>query len=347
VIAAFALIAPRIQADIDSLPDAINYHSTAGATTLDNTSVAQYLTSIGATGWLYDLLDVAYRSEYGIDCGDQSALNFLELISADTSTGTFDVFGSSDESYKVQGGNQRVVDAIAGALGAQVQLDNALAAIRPNGAAFDLVFAHAVGSTTVTAEMVVLALPFTMLRLVDFSTMPWTDIKKKSINELGYGTNIKLMGGFSSRIWRASGASGYLFGDTGFQSCWDSSQLQPGHEGSLTIFMGGTSAVAAALGGAAKFDQFLLGIETAFPGVTAARNGNTSMFDWPSFAHTKGSYASYKVGQWTTIGGAEIEPVGNVWFAGEHCSSDFQGYMNGGAETGRRAAEAIIAKVTG
>jgi monoamine oxidase len=56
----------------------------------------------------------------------------------------------------------------------------------------------------------------------------------------------------------------------------------------------------------------------------------------------KGSYACYKVGQWTTIAGAEIEPVGNLLFAGEHCSFDYQGYMNGGAETGRRAAESII-----
>ncbi|MBK8608608.1 MAG: FAD-dependent oxidoreductase [Chitinophagaceae bacterium] len=54
------------------------------------------------------------------------------------------------------------------------------------------------------------------------------------------------------------------------------------------------------------------------------------------------SYACYKPGQWTTIGGAEIEPVGNLLFAGEHCSSDFQGYMNGGAETGRRAAAELM-----
>jgi monoamine oxidase len=38
----------------------------------------------------------------------------------------------------------------------------------------------------------------------------------------------------------------------------------------------------------------------------------------------------------------EKEPVGNMFFAGEHCSADFQGYMNGGAETGRLAAEAIM-----
>jgi monoamine oxidase len=38
-------------------------------------------------------------------------------------------------------------------------------------------------------------------------------------------------------------------------------------------------------------------------------------------------------------------PIGDVYFAGEHCSVDFQGYMNGAAETGRVAAETILEKV--
>jgi monoamine oxidase len=42
--------------------------------------------------------------------------------------------------------------------------------------------------------------------------------------------------------------------------------------------------------------------------------------------------------------GQEGEPVGNLYFAGEHCSRDFQGFMNGGAMTGRLAAAAILAE---
>jgi hypothetical protein len=46
-------------------------------------------------------------------------------------------------------------------------------------------------------------------------------------------------------------------------------------------------------------------------------------------------------------GGYELEsvPVGNLYFAGEHCSDDFKGYMNGAVETGKRAAEQILAKI--
>lgn len=70
------------------------------------------------------------------------------------------------------------------------------------------------------------------------------------------------------------------------------------------------------------------------------------MMHWPGYQFTLGSYSCYKVNQWTTIAGAEFESVDNLHFAGEHCSYDFQGYMNGGAETGRRAAEEILLKLT-
>jgi monoamine oxidase len=40
-----------------------------------------------------------------------------------------------------------------------------------------------------------------------------------------------------------------------------------------------------------------------------------------------------------------VLPVGNVYFAGEHCGGDFSGFMNGAALSGREAAEAIVEKV--
>jgi monoamine oxidase len=52
-----------------------------------------------------------------------------------------------------------------------------------------------------------------------------------------------------------------------------------------------------------------------------------------------------KKGQWSTIAGWEAVPVGNLYFAGEQVSLEFQGYMNGAASTGRQAAEAILASI--
>ena len=66
---------------------------------------------------------------------------------------------------------------------------------------------------------------------------------------------------------------------------------------------------------------------------------------WPSNPFVRASYASYRPGQWTGIRGAEGLTVGNLFFAGEHTSLDWQGYMNGGAESGRNAAEALMGEI--
>jgi monoamine oxidase len=53
--------------------------------------------------------------------------------------------------------------------------------------------------------------------------------------------------------------------------------------------------------------------------------------------------AYWKVGQYTSFAGAEREQSFDCHFAGEHTSIDFQGYLNGGVETGQRAVTEILA----
>ncbi|MCS7030134.1 MAG: FAD-dependent oxidoreductase, partial [Gloeomargarita sp. SKYG116] len=143
-------------------------------------------------------------------------------------------------------------------------------------------------------------------------------------------------------FWRSAGYNGDFFTDAPFQSGWDSSRLQRHRAGSLTLFLGGTPGVQLGQGTPqTQATQFLPAIERLFPGATKQYTGKVTRFHWPSHAFTKGSYACWKVGQYTTIAGAEFAPVGRLFFAGEHTSLDYQGYMNGGAETGRRAAQLI------
>lgn len=345
VITAFAPLAARIQADYDSTGEIVDYQHEGNATVLDNTSIAAYLDGIGAEGFIRELLDVAYVTEYGLDADEQSALNLIFLIGTDLSEG-FRLFGESDERYKVEGGNQRVVDALAERLESPVQLGHRLEAVRPNGAGYRLTFATGSGARDVDADAVVLALPFTLLRQVDLAALDLPDFKTRAINELGYGTNAKLFVGTDTRPWRDGGYRGECFSDEAFQLCWDNAQLQPGPAGGLTLFSGGAAGLAVGAGTAESQVQNLLpGVERAFPGTEAAFNGRVSRFHWPTHPFTLASYACYRPGQWTTIAGAEIEPVGRLFFAGEHCSYDYQGYMNGAAETGRRAAESVLEAV--
>ena len=50
----------------------------------------------------------------------------------------------------------------------------------------------------------------------------------------------------------------------------------------------------------------------------------------------------YRVGQWTSFAGDEVTPQGRVYFAGEHCATASQGYMDGAVGSGRQAAQAIL-----
>lgn len=346
---AFVPLAKRILADYDSLGDVVDYATEGGGTKFDRMSISQYFDSIGATGWLRELLDIAYVTEYGLDAGEQSALNFIFLIGTGDleDTDAMALFGESDERYKVKGGNQRIVDELAKRLDAQIHRRHRLEAIRSRGEGYTLTFQTGNGSVDEEADVVVLAIPFTMLRDVRMD-VELPDVKKRAIQELGYGANAKVLVGFSSRPWQTQGYSGAVYSDETFQLAWDSSFGQPGPSGALTLYSGGKLALAAGGGTAEEAATRLMrGIERAFPGATRARNGKVSRFHWPTFPWTKSSYSCYKPGQWTTIAGAESVPVGNLFFAGEHCSYDFQGYMNGAAQSGADTAKLIMSKLSG
>jgi monoamine oxidase len=59
----------------------------------------------------------------------------------------------------------------------------------------------------------------------------------------------------------------------------------------------------------------------------------------------RGSYAGWLRGQYTRFAGYERVRQGNVLFAGEHCSVLLQGFMEGAAREGARAAREVLADI--
>jgi len=347
VVKAFVPLARKIAKDYDSLGEEVSYREHGNGKELDNTSIAEYLGKIGARGWIRELLHVAYVTEYGLEAEQQSSLNLIQMIGTDTSEG-FKPFGDSDERYTVKGGNERVVVELANRLDQGiVSLRHRLTAISAKGKGFILTFEGPTGKAfDRDFDSVVLTLPFTMLREVDIR-VPLPAVKLKAIKELGYGTNAKVFAGFDARQWKKLGYRGNTLSDERFQLCWDNAALQPGTSSGITFYSGGKLGVEAGEGTAQEAVARLMpGLERAYPGSTKQLNGNVSRFHWPTHPFTKGSYAAYLPGQWTSIGGAEGESVGNLHFAGEHTSVDFQGYMNGGAQSGADAAKTVLASVS-
>ncbi|MGE0717411.1 MAG: flavin monoamine oxidase family protein [Alphaproteobacteria bacterium] len=344
-VAALLPVIRRMAADQESLPHDID-HATRDPVALryDRMSLAEYLAGLAeAEPWMRELLRIAYVTEYGGDAEAQSALNMLDLFS--WSRGEWRWFGDSDERFKVAGGNQLVTDGLAARLDGAIRLGHRLVSVRGEGGGYRLAFATDGGIVDAAADCVILTLPFTRLREVELA-IPMSRAKRAAIDGLGYGTNAKLFMGFARRPWRDAKASGNAFAPDPVQLTWDSTRLQPGLDGGLTLFSGGrVGAELARATAAARAAEALPLLDRVFPGTAAAFNGRAALFDWPGHAHARASYACFAPGQWTTIRGLEGEPAGNVLFAGEHCSADFQGFMEGAAETGRAAALAIMAKL--
>ena len=339
----------KIHADVSAASYPTTFElSTERGRELDNMSIVDWIEETFAGGIdsrIGQFLDVAYNIEYGAESAEQSALNLLYLL-AYRGPGNLRLFGASDEKYRVAGGNDRITDRLAAALPGQITTGSELVAVRRNASGtFTLTFAQQTATTTVTADKVVLALPFSILRSsVDISKAGFEPLKLVAIRELGMGTNSKLHVQFSSRFWNALDLNGETYSDRGYQSSWEVSRAQPGASGIIVDYTGGK--IGASFGSGtpeSRAKQFLAQIEPVLPGATKAWNGKAAIDFWPGYRWTKGSYSYWKVGQYQRFAGMEARRQGNCLFAGEHTSIDFQGYLNGAVETGQRAAAEVLA----
>jgi monoamine oxidase len=295
---------------------------------------------------LRSLLRVAYIGEYGRELSEQSVFNLLWLIDSETPE-PFRIFGDSDERYHTHLGSDTFTTRLAAALERDVELDMRLVRIQERRSGrLRLVVDRDGSAREYDYDRVILALPWTLLRQVELD-VPLPDDKRQMIAELGYGLNAKLMLQFQRKPWQAQGQNGSAFSDNGVQSTWDTARGQAGESGLLTVFLGGNASVASRRGTAEeRARDFLPEIDQLFSGASARyRSGSALRMYWPSAPFALGSYACYAPGQ-AVWSGSEGEPVGRLHFCGEHTSEDFQGYMEGAAESGERAANEVLAALS-
>ncbi len=315
---------------------------------IDAMSIPEWLeleAGLAPTSLIRRVLEVAYLEEFGLPVAEQSAWNLITLIDY-TTPDPFRIFGDSDERYHVHQGSDALPLAIANRLADRVHFDHALTRVARSGEAFALTFARA-GASDVVVEVdhVVYALPFTKLREVDLDAAGLSDEKRTVIAELGYGTNAKLMMQFATREWEtAHHAAGSCITDVGeLQTTWATSRGQAGSQGILTNFVGGARGLAIGEGTPEMQAQTVLPwIDAVFPGTAATYlAGSAIRQHWPTAPFAKGSYGCYRKGQWAFFG-TEGAREGNQHFCGEHCSENFQGYMEGAAETGALVAAELL-----
>ena len=322
---------------------------TAADAILDSTNLRQYLNTRGAGTIASKAIEQAYIAEYGVEIDQQSCLSFLLFIHADRRS-KFRPFGVfSDERYHVIDGNEQIVEGLRDRLNGQIQLGMKLVQASKNASEIDLTFENGFSKPY---DAVVFAIPFSTLREVDRVGLHLPDWKERAIKELRYGTNAKMMVGFEGRPWLAQGSNGASYSDlANHQTTWETNPTKATDlHAVLTDYSGGSRGASLDPQNIqAVTESFLNDLNLVYPGALAAASGTAGrrhvhLEHWPSNQFVKGSYTSNHPGYFTTIADNEAKPVGNLYFAGEHTSSfyEFQGFMEGAALSGIRAAREIL-----
>lgn len=334
----------------------------AGGRRFDHMSVTEWIEAYvrgGVTSDFGAVCIAAALDEYGGPPEEMSALNVVYLLGQDSSTASGaqphggPQLAGADEKWHVHGGNDQLITGLLERLpGGVLHLGERLMAIRPHpGGGYRCSFQHGGSTRDVAADHVVLAIPFTLLRSVDLSRVPISPRHTTAIDTEPMGSNSKLFLQFSSRVWNAEGVTGNCFDDGVVQGGWDATSYQPGEAGILVALPGGENALhwgrRYGLSGSSgrppgdMIRSYLTGFDALFPRVSRAFNGR-SHFVWsPGDPHILGAYSYLAVGQYTAFNGIQGRPEGNLHFAGEQTSLNFQGYIEGALRSGYRCAAEV------
>lgn len=324
----------------------------------------------GHTSRLGKFVSLAYVLEYGAEAHEQSALDLICLLGFGTKMPADDwwIWAESDERWKIVGGNQQLSLLQAAEIGSSnIKLGWQMTALRSDAAGTVTLTFDAGGQTrTVTADRVVLALPIGVLKHLQasggFSGAGFDARKRAQIAAMPSGAVHKLHVQTTDRFYGKPGpwgnGTGSSFGDR-FGQFWDGTWGEPGTRGVVCNYFAGDAAravvppkpwgqttdadLASAQFVRAQAQTFLGQVEPAFPGMTARFTGKATLAAWHTSPFQRGAYSYWSPGYVQRFCTYERVPQGRVHFAGEHCSQDFQGFINGGAEEGERAAKELLA----
>jgi monoamine oxidase len=311
------------------------------ARALDSTSAAEWLDRAlpdGRAPLLRLAVEQFMAEEYGLNVDQLSAISMIVEFGG--------LGPKSDERFHVHGGNDQLAWGLAERLPAgTLQLDRPLRALRRRGSSYALSFEGTAAEAR--ADVVVLCLPFPALRRVDLAKAGLGTRKRRCIEELGMGTNAKLLLQFDRNLADYDRPWNGEFYDEKIDT-WCSSTDEPGRRSLLTVYSGGTYG-AAQRGphphGPAprpRVREALGRISKSVPGLDKGWDGDAWLDHWASDPWTHGSYAAYEPGQYTRYWGFVGRPEGRLLFGGEHTELGAQGFLEGAVRSGERCAQEAL-----
>ena len=299
------------------------------AEALGRESVAAYLARVGASAEAIARMR-ALRGFFLADPEDLSMLAMVDFLS----TG----FGGEEGSFRVRGGNDLLATGLAAQLRKKVRLRTILRRVSHDASGVTAAVEDRSGVHEVRADALILAMPATAIRDVEFDP-PMPDPRWEAIATLKYGGATRLLMQFETRWWVKPGRPRAFGSDLSTGAAWDANEQQPGRHGILSLLAGGRASAELVdilnKGGVDEVARRLRALGKPSP-VLAAH-----VIRWSDDPWARGGYAFFDTEFPPAARDLLARPHGRLFFAGEHTSVRWQGYMNGALQSGHRAAAEV------
>jgi monoamine oxidase len=302
------------------------------AAALERRSAAEWLDAIHADQDLRNTV-IGLRGFFLADPEELSLLALVDQFADDENT--------IWRNYRILGGNDMLPRTLAGRLGDRLHLRTELVAVSHRGKGVRSSVKHAHQVSTIQSDYLVIALPSPLVRRIPIAP-PLPTQQHDAIARLKYGRASKTLLQFSRRFWRTPARRRAFGSALPFGAVWDANEEQRGRNGILSLMAGGSASEATEemLGkeGTAGLIRWL-----DWLGARHAELVGCHHVAWSSDPWSRGGYAFFDPGFAAALRPWLALPCGRLFFAGEHTSGKWQGYMNGAIESGRRAAAEIEA----
>ena len=298
------------------------------AAELDRQSLAEFIRAQRLVPEAEFLVRLQNRAEYNAEAGQLSML----FVAQQTAV-LAGVPDSASETMRISGGNSRLPEAMAAALGDRVRLNAPVTHVEHDAGG---VRVHA-GGEPIEAAHLILAVPPPPLRRIAFEPALPAPVATM-IRRLDLGDAVKVTREYASRFWEAEGVPGFTVTDLPFHVAWAATDSYRSVGGLLTQFITGRPARAAArLRDAQRIAHFQRQLDRVYPEGRTLRTTHAATTAWANERYTGGGYAVYGPRQMASFWPLVRAGLERISFAGEHTES-LAGFMESAVRSGHRVA---------
>jgi monoamine oxidase len=275
---------------------------------------------------------VALRGFYLADPDRLSALVAVEQTLGDEDPGRTPMF-------RIRGGNDRLVDALARESRATVLLNHAVRAVTETASALRIAIERTSGEREhLDADYMIVTAPAAVVREWHFEPA-LRDTQRRAFEALWYGHATKVLLRFDEPWWRRSNRPRAFGSNLPIGAVWESAEDQRG-AAIVTLLAGGRASSQLRT----IYDtEGAAGLVRRLHWLGRPKEAPPSAWSvtWEADPWARGGYAVFGTGFDPALRFELARAHGRVLFAGEHTSRESQGYMNGAVESGERAVREL------